>query len=164
MEMLSLRIAMSRDQRTSYCMRSTRRAEWIEGCPNPAVTLTTLTGQKSRPSTLPTAVLPVLTAMAAIPCPQVSNERASVEVGWEVRVVAKGWIVEVVRFESGCELTDIYAVAIADKDEAVATMRRQIASRHPVTLHAKEELSDGAYYAMGLTPGKILRRAHGNRR
>ena len=75
--------------------------------------------------------------------------------------MVKGWIIEVT-YRRG-NRTDRYAVAIAEKEAAVSTLKRHIGME--ATVSAREALSEAQYYRLGLMPGKMLRLglgAHGN--
>jgi hypothetical protein len=69
--------------------------------------------------------------------------------------MVKGWIVEVTYLRGGRILTDRYAVAIAEREAAVSTLKQHI--QIPATVIAREVMSEATYYRLGLTPGKTLR-------
>jgi hypothetical protein len=69
--------------------------------------------------------------------------------------MVKGWIVEVTYLQGGRTSTDRYAVAIAEKEAAVSTLKRHIEIQ--ATVSAQEVMSEATYYRLGLTPGKMLR-------
>ncbi|MGE3703255.1 MAG: hypothetical protein AB7G08_31615 [Hyphomicrobiaceae bacterium] len=72
--------------------------------------------------------------------------------------MAKGWIIEVRIHEAGCVYTQRYDVAISDRDEAIAQVRRRLGALAVVNLAAVEELFEATFYGLGLSPGDIMPR------
>ena len=80
-----------------------------------------------------------------------------------VRVMAKGWIVEITYVEDGSEFRQRFDVALSDPDEAVAAATRLVGPLCEMTAYVVEELFDATFYGLGLAPGDIhprLRRRH----
>jgi hypothetical protein len=69
--------------------------------------------------------------------------------------MAKGWIIKVTFFRDGFEHQQRYDVAIADPKEALAAVKRRVASISDARLSLEEELFDATFFGLGLEPGDI---------
>jgi len=71
--------------------------------------------------------------------------------------MAKGWIIDAISTRARSELTERYAVALSDPEQAVATLGRLLEWPRGVRFVPEAPLPDGIYARLGLTPGMVLR-------
>jgi hypothetical protein len=69
--------------------------------------------------------------------------------------MAKGWIVEVRYFHDGDEMLQLYDVAIGDRVQAIAAVRRLLGSADAAGARIIEELFDATFYGLGLQEGEV---------